>query len=409
MDNRIPEQSVLLRPSRPATALVLLLCLCAFFAGCSRFRHLGKEVVYVNARQTYLHDRVAAVSNRVAMVTNGQRLEVIEHGRRFLRVKTEKNEIGWIVERAVVDTKTADAFEQMAKQHRQEPVVATATLRDDLYLHLLPGRASQHFYLLSGNAKVELLERASVVRTQPNGAPLPKPVVVPPPMAAKPGTAAQPGKPATSTAAGKQTAATPAPSVAPPPMEDWWLARDAQGRTGWLLASRVDVDVPDSIGIFAEGQRTIGAWVVAKVYDPESSTADHMVPEYVTMLAPPKSGLPFDFDQVRVFTWSLKRHRYETSFRLHPIQGYLPIQVTPQQNQGGPASFSFQIAGDSSLVTDHATGVTRPVHPRTISFQLIDTRVVRTGPDFGPIPIQHDPEDNKAGADGKKGSKGKKK
>jgi hypothetical protein len=334
----------------------------------------------------YLHDRVAAVSNRVAEVVNGQRLDVLEHGRRFLKVKTEKNEIGWIEEHAVIDGKAYDTFSQLASQHKQDPVVATASVRDDVYLHNLPGRETEHFYLLAANAKVQLLARASV-----------------PKVAA---AAPKPGEPKSlTTVAGARSAPaaspvkTPARAIAPQPnpedvppvlMEDWWLVRDAQGHTGWLLAGRIDVDVPDEVAAYAEGQRMVGAYILTKVSDDEATSADHEVPEYVTVLTPPKPGLPFDFDQVRVFTWSLKRHRYETAFRLHPIQGFLPIKVgTESTPKGTVPVFSFQIASSENLSVDPATGITRPVTPRTLRFEMLDTSVKRIGPDMGPIPVGH--------------------
>src|SRR3954454_20232848 len=152
----------------------------------------------------------------------------------------------------------------------------------------------------------------------------------------------------------------------------------------------MDVDVPDSVVQYAESKHIVGAYVVTTIADSDADTPDHQVPEYVMLLSPPKAGLPFDFDQVRVFTWSVKRHRYETAFRIHPIQGFLPVRVWTQPGQTGTEPvFSFQIAGSPDVAIDPATGITKPASTRTITYAMRDNMVRKIGPDMAPIPTTH--------------------
>lgn len=331
------------------------------------------QYVYVTAKQTFLRDRVAAVSNRTGTVTNGDRLEVLERGRRFYRVKTEKGELGWIDEKAVATQEIFDEFDQLKAQHKDDPSVASAAVRDDVYMHSSPGRDSQRLFRLQEGEKLKLLRRATLPKPLPPGQKLP--------------TAAPTPKPAD----GKAAAAEPA-VPAPPAMEDWWLVRDSKGDTGWLYSRMMDVEVPDAISRYSEGQRMVGAYVLTVVNDPEAPQDDKNVPVYVTVLSPYKAGLPYDFDQVRVFTWNLKKHRYETGFRDRNIEGYLPVETKTAADPYSKApagvapapTFSYRVLADDAgpVIPDPVTGAIAPGKTNTKTYRLegnLVRRVIQPG------------------------------
>lgn len=351
--------------------LLLLLVTSLSLSSCKRFKLDRHDSVYVVSKQTYLRDRVAAVSNRVALVSNGQELTVLERNRRFIKVKTEKNEIGWLEERAVISEDVYKQFDDLKKKHEKDPVIATGILRDDLYLHLKAGRDSERFYLLPENEKLQLLVRASAAKPQaPGWAGLPKPVAKPS-QEAKPTTAPN-GKPGPSKDAKVPAPVAPEASPAPPAMDDWWLVRDTKGHVGWLLARRLDVDVPEEIAGYAEGQKMVGAYVLQTIDDPEAPTADKKVRMYVTVLNAYKDGLPYDFDQVRVFTWNLKKHRYETAYRMRNIEGFLPVTIGQQSGPNGQSfpTFSFNQSVDGVVQNDPETGAAKAVHTEKQTFRL---------------------------------------
>ena len=343
--------------------------------GCGRFRPgAANQYVYVVSKGTFLRDRVAAVSNRVADVTNGERLQMLKHERRFLQVKTASGKIGWLQEGAVIDQGEFDKFSSLDQQHAKDAVVATGILRDSLFLHLTPGRKTEHLYLLPENDKLKLLLRASVAKpVPPQGLPQPAKKHV------QGGKAGVPKSPQTQRPAG---AASPAgdkdaaevPSV---PMEDWWLVRDQSGRVGWLLARQVDIDVPDAVAQYSEGKKMVGAYVLTKVYDEESAAPDKQVAEYVTVVNDFKDGLPYDWSQVRVFIWNSRKHRYETAFRLRDLVGYLPVVVgTVHVNRDamGKAStqptFTIRTSPDGLATVDPATGGFKPTHVDVTTYRL---------------------------------------
>jgi SH3-like domain-containing protein len=367
---------------RPARVLIAVAVTCAL-SGCSRLRpHPADQYVYVTAKQSFLRDRVAAVSNRTGTVTSGEQLVVLDHARRWVKVRTPNGEIGWIEERLTAPQDIADKFDALRKDHANDPVVATATTSDDAYLHVAPGRLTDKLYLLTQNGTLSLLQRASVA----------KPVT--------PG--AQPAP------------ADPNAPPAGPVYEDWWLVRDAKGQTGWVYNRLLEVSAPDSLLRYAEGQRIVGAYILTHVDDPASGILDNgntvtSIPVYVTVLSPYKAGLPYDFNQVRVFTWNIKKHRYETGFAERNIVGYLPVKLGATKDPYGKGAlaalelptFTYRVlAADQPIPTpDPTTGIIKPGRTIAKTYRLegnICRRILPPG--TKPEPEAHPEPEPKKGA-----------
>jgi hypothetical protein len=306
--------------------LLVALSALLLLQGCDRFvHHAPPEYVYVWIRNGYLINRVSVINHRTADVYNGERLQVLQHGQRFLKVKTPKGAVGWIEEHEVIDQQIYDAFVRMRNDHTSDPIVATGLMMEGYWMRDAPGRQSNRFYWIPKNAKVEMLTRASVPRNQ---------VMHPLPTQ------------------GEDAAATHVR------LEDFWLARDSAGDVGWIRAATIATDVPTALLDLTVGRHIVGVYVLATEHDPEATTPDHEVPEYLTLLSPWKSGLPWDFDEAEVFTWNAKRHRYETAWRHVGFFGYLPVAVSHREFEGREEPFfSFREAVGEPAGIDPQTGL----------------------------------------------------
>lgn len=282
------------------TATVLA---CLLFAGCRSQDNDAGEYAYVSTPTATLRDRVAAVYNKVGAVTSGQKVRVLDRSqnKRFVKVRTSGGLEGWMEQRYLVDQQVYDGFDRLARENANAPVQATALARRAVNMHVQPARNADAIYQIKENAKVQLLKRASTPKSG-----LKKQV-------------AESNQSKEEEDSAKEAAAGP-----PDLLEDWWLVRDDQQHVGWILGRMIDVDVPLEIAQYAEGQRTVAAFVLNQV--PKAKDATERVPQYAVLLTEPKDGLPYDFNQVRIFTWNPARDRYETAYRERLI-GQLPFTV----------------------------------------------------------------------------------
>lgn len=287
------------------------------------------ETDYVSAPQVTLRDQLSQVFNKTGTAKNGDRVDVLDREKRFAKIRTADGSEGWVEQRYLVNQRVFDGFQKMAQQEKDAQVEGTATTRNDTNLHVEPGRDTEHLYQLAQGAKVSILKRATIEKNLPGGS------VV--------------------------HAASDVKIIKP--MEDWWLARDAQGHVGWVLGRMIDLDVPLDVAQYAEGQRIVACFVLNEVAD-----AEKRVPQYLMLLTEPKDGLPFDYNQARVFTWNVKRHRYETAYRERNLNGVLPVTVSHEVfgNEGDLPTFTLRVKGAAGDLVERKYKMNTPIVRRVV-------------------------------------------
>jgi hypothetical protein len=154
-----------------------------------------------------------------------------------------------------------------------------------------------------------------------------------------------------------------------PVFEDWWLVRDADNRVGWVLARMVDLDVPLDIAQYAEGQRIVAFFPLNQVLDTGKDGTGKNVSQYLCVLSEPHDGLPYDYNQIRVFTWNVKKHRYETAYREHGLNGVLPVTVTSENfdKEGMLPVFILRVKDESGNVTERKYKLNTPIVRRVLA------------------------------------------
>jgi len=321
--------------------LCISICILLFLSACNRGRGRVLEVAYVSGVQATLRDHVAAVYEKAGVVKNGERVEVLDHDRRFVKVRTADGTTGWMEQRYLVSQEVFDQIQKLTADNQNDPVQARGVTRNDTNLHVEPGRDTEHLYQISSGEKLSLLKRDT---------------------AEKPGAVAALSR-STSHSAVPGSKKNEQDKQPVPVIEDWWLVRDSHNRVGWVLARMIDLDVPLDVAQYAEGQRIVAFFVLNQVQD-----GDKKVAQYLTVLTEPKDGLPFDFNQIRVFTWNVRRHRYETAYR-ERMEGVLPVTVSQEnfEKEGVLPAFVIRVRDDNGNVAERKYKLNTPIVRRVLA------------------------------------------
>ncbi len=321
------------RSLRPVLLLTFLLSLTT---GCSTAPQQDAEPgigeAFAGPATLKIHKEIDPKSPETTVVHHGERLTIVAQRRRWYKVRTKKGIEGWTEDRELLDTGQMNRLKDLAKETAGLPSQGVATTFDTLNVHTEPNRLSASFLQVKENEKFDVIAHRVLTRE-----PLPRRELVLPkpkleaPKKTKKGSVPPPPEPAPPPLPkdwlqlSKERTRAPEEDLPPAAKDDWTLIRTQDGESGWVLTGRVYMAIPDEVAQYAEGHRITSYFSLGKIQDGDAKKDIWLWTTAVGL------GEDHDFDGYRVFTWSLKRHRYETAFIQRRERGFFPVLAKPGQ------------------------------------------------------------------------------
>lgn len=290
-----------------------LLCLVTLLAWFFRPKHETIGEGYISERSVTLWSGVAQVREPIDTLHYGDHVEVVARRNDNIKVRTVSGVLGWVDSRNLMEPALWQRSASLLAKSRAMPVQARGRTKVATNLRVEPGRTEPRLYQFGRGVPVEIVGRAvadwSQVTDEKESSSEPQETKKEDWFLVR-GTATRP--PGEANARTSETSATTQPGDQTIPI------------AGWVIARFLELDLPDPVreGTSSANIRPIAWFELNKVADPSGDKS-----QYLVAATRGAEGQACDFTTMRVYTWNIKKTRYETAFIENDLCGQLPIQV----------------------------------------------------------------------------------
>lgn len=311
---------------RKLLVAVPLLCLVALLAW---FFRPKREIIgesYVSERSITLWSSAAQVREPIGVLHYGERVDILGRRNENAKVRTASGAVGWVDGRLLIEPALWQRSIKLLEQSQGMSAQSRGRTKVSTNLRVQPGRTEPRLYQFARGVSVEVLARA--VADKPN--------------------ATDDKDSANSSAENRK--------------EDWFLVRGVATRppgevaaksiepattqpgdqntpiVGWVVARFVELVLPEPVreGTASANVRAVAWFELNRVH-----IASGDKPQYLVAGTRNPEGQPCDFTNLRVYTWNVRRTRYETAFIENNLCGALPVKIG--KGPKGEPEFRFQV------------------------------------------------------------------